>query len=86
MADADWQVHGDNLAEEAARMGGQFEDARALMLDCWEGWTSGDPAPQDLLYELLATWWAMARMENVPDSVADAVQEIAAQLQSEQQP
>lgn len=56
----DWRVYGRNMAEEAYHMGGQFRDARRLMLAAWEGWTSGEPGQKKVLHELLATWWAMA--------------------------
>jgi hypothetical protein len=55
----DWRVYGQNLAAEAYHTGGQFNDARRLMLCAWEGWTSGEPPPEEVVYELMATWWAM---------------------------
>jgi len=56
----DWRDYGHNLAAETDHMGAQFTDARRLMLCAWEGWTSGEPAPDEVLYELLATVWAMS--------------------------
>lgn len=55
----DWRTYGNNLAAENHYVGGQFADARRLMLDAWEAWTSGEPEHDEVLYELLATWWAM---------------------------
>ena len=56
----DWRVYGHNLAAESYYMGAQFTDARRMLLDAWESYTSGDPDPSDVLHEMLATWWAMA--------------------------
>jgi len=55
----DWRVYGQNLAEEAHYDGGQFTDARRIMLCAWEGWTSGEPDPREVFHELMATLWAM---------------------------
>jgi hypothetical protein len=63
----DWRVYGHNLAEESAHMGGQFLDARRLMLCAWEGWTSGEPDPREVLHELLATLWAMTMSSGIDD-------------------
>jgi hypothetical protein len=65
--DNDWRVYGHNLAAENYYMGGQFADARRLMLDTWEGWTSGEPGRKEVLYELLATWWAMAMAAGIEE-------------------
>ena len=48
-------------------MGGQFLDARRLMLCAWEGWTSGEPDPREVLHELLATLWAMTMSSGIDD-------------------
>ena len=61
----DWRVYGQNLAEEADYMGGQFNDARRLMLCAWEGWTSGEPDPREVFHELLATLWAMTMSSGI---------------------
>lgn len=76
----DWRVYGDNLAAEAEHVGGQFADARRLMLDAWEGWTSGEPEPQEIIYELLATWQAMAVMSGISDEIVPLFNKIAAKV------
>lgn len=58
--DEDWRVYGRNLAAENYYMGAQFPDVRRIMLDVWEAYTSGDPDPDEVLHEMLATWFAMA--------------------------
>lgn len=58
----DWLMYGCNLGEEVAHMGDQFTDARRLMLAAWDGWTSGEPEPDLIKYEFLATLWAMVEM------------------------
>jgi len=76
---ADWRVYGHNLASEAYHMGGQFTDARRLMLDAWEGWTSGEPGPDEVLHELLATWWAMAMASGV-DGLKEPLEALAERI------
>lgn len=55
----DWRIYGNNMAEESQYVG-HFLDARRVMLDAWENWTSGEPGRDEVLYEFLATLWAMA--------------------------
>ena len=61
----DWRDYGHNLAAEAVHMGGQFADARRLMLCAWEGWTSGEPDPREIFYELMATLYAMTMSSGI---------------------
>jgi hypothetical protein len=75
---ADWRVYGHNLALEAEHVG-HFPDARRLMLDAWEAWTSGEPDPDEVLYELLATWWAMAMASGV-DGLEDPLEALAGRM------
>ena len=81
----DFRVFGHNLASEAYHMGGQFDDARRLMLCAWEGWTSGEPDPREVLHELLATLWAMTMssgiegLEEPLEALADCMAERLAQ-------
>ena len=64
---ADWRVYGHNLASESHHAGGQVTDARRLMLVAWEGWTSGEPPQGEIVYELLATLWAMAMSSGIEE-------------------
>ena len=61
----DWRDYGQNLAVEADFVGGQFTDARRLMLCAWEGWTSGEPDPREVFHELMATLWAMTMSSGI---------------------
>jgi|SRR5215472_703862 len=76
----DWHDYGHNLAAEAYYMGEQFADARRLLLCAWEGWTSGEPGPHEVMHEMLSTWWAMAMssgisgIEKALEELFDAVQ------------
>lgn len=76
---ADWRDYGTNLASEAYHLGGQFADARRIMLCAWEGWTSGEPAPGEVLYELLATLWAMTMSSGI-DGLEAPLEALAAEM------
>jgi hypothetical protein len=71
----DWRVYGNNLGAETYHMGGQFADARRLMLSAWEAWTSGEPEPAEIIHELLSTWWAMAMMIGI-EEIGPALEEV----------
>lgn len=75
----DWRAYGANLAFEAHHMGGQFSDARRLMLDTWEAWTSSEPGTKKITYELLATLWAMAMSTGI-DGLDGPLEEFASQV------
>lgn len=76
----DWRVYGHNLAAECHYMGGQFPDARRLMLDAWDAWASGEPPREELLYELFATIWAMAMSTGI-DGFEKPLEAFAAALE-----
>lgn len=75
----DWRDYGQNLAVEADCVGGQFTDARRLMLCAWEGWTSGEPDPREVLHELLATLWAMTSSSGI-DGLEVPLEALAADM------
>lgn len=77
-----------SLAHETAALRSQlriYADARRVMLDAWEGWTSGEPPEDAIIRELLSAWRAMATMCGI-ESVGDALAEIALQIRGEEQP
>ena len=81
----DWRDYGQNLAVEADCVGGQFTDARRLMLCTWEVWTSGEPDPREVFHELMATLWAMTMASGIEgleaplEALADEMARRAAQ-------
>lgn len=75
----DWRVYGYNLAEEASYMGGQFADARRLMLCAWEGWTSGEPDPREVFHELMATLYAMTMSSGI-DGLEGPLEALAVEM------
>jgi hypothetical protein len=75
----DWRVYGLNLASEAHHIGGQFADARRLMLCAWEGWTSGEPDPREVFEELMATLWAMTMSSGI-DGLEEPLEALAADM------
>ena len=75
----DWRDYGGSLASEAYHDGGQFPDARRLMLCAWEGWTSGEPDPREVFHELMATLWAMTMSSGI-DGLEEPLEALAADM------
>ena len=66
-SDQDWRRAGSNIAEWIYHMGVSVEDARMVLLGAWEGWTSGEPEREDVIFEMLATWKAMVDLSGLDD-------------------
>jgi len=75
---SDWRAHGQKLAAQTFYEG-HFDAARKVMLDAWEGWTSGEPPREEVVYELLATWWAMAMASGL-EELGGPLKELADKL------
>ena len=77
----DWRDHAGNLVEESYRMGAMFVDTRRLMLVAWEGWTSGEPSPGEIVYELLSTIRAMTMQSGLDETIGAVLEEAGATIE-----
>jgi hypothetical protein len=74
----DWGAYGCHISAQAYYGRSLIDEARLLLLDEWEGWISGEPPEEEILRELLATFWAMTWSDSFSDRLLKSLAEALA--------